>query len=100
MKATIADIKVTRREVDVPEKCPNPKCGADLTRPCAITGWELQDQQRPCSFDGEHVTDDIDTNEAPEGGELFVSWIALHCAACSFSLAAGDHKEIDTGDRS
>lgn len=87
---TICDITVTKRAVELPDECP--KCKTKL-RESSLTAWEYQDQSRGVTIDdaGNVGTDggDYSCDDLPQGGESFISWVALTCGGCGYMLAEG-----------
>jgi hypothetical protein len=98
-KVTIAvkDVVVRTRIVQLPERCP--KCQQRI-EDCALTGWEYQDQSRSCCVqpDGS-VGFDEDASGSPQGGESWISWVALSCGCGhSFAEAEGKLSELEEPD--
>jgi hypothetical protein len=82
----IADIVVTERTVELPDNCP--ECGAAL-RNARLRGWEYQDQCRAMSVQNDIVEFDEESNEVPDSGESFISYVSLRCE-CGHRLANGN----------
>jgi hypothetical protein len=94
---TVKDVVIRTRIVELPERCP--KCQQRL-EDCALTGWEYQDQSRSCCVqpDGS-VGFDEDAGGQPQGGECWISWVALSCnCGHSFTEAEGKLSEPEGPD--
>lgn len=101
MKATLVDITVVSRTIDLPDECPN--CGTLLKDPGScrtINAWEYQDQKRVGGFQADSGQFEWDETWAsmPEGGESYLSYVSYWCAACSTELASGEEVQVSLGE--
>ena len=90
MKAVLADVRVTYREIDLPEECPS--CKVSLAGPPpTIRTWELQDQERVGYYlaDSQEFQEDILAEDAPKPGEICIKGVSYACLACNALLAEG-----------
>lgn len=102
MKATLVDLTIVSRTVDLPDECPH--CGVLLKDPenCrTINAWEYQDQKRVGGFHAYSGQFEWDETWAsiPEGGESYLSYVSYWCAACSTELASGEEVQVSLGER-
>jgi hypothetical protein len=94
-KATIIDIILKERVVDIPIKCPH--CGADLTEEGALTVWEYQAQNYHARVEVRNNEEDvIDTGDMNEGADIFYV-TGYKCSACDkYVHEEGKEVFIDT----
>ncbi len=88
MKLDVAEGTYKLVAVEVPETCPNPDCGADLTNEWALKHWEYEDQSRPATWvsDNEDIEWSGDYRPDAGGDCIPAKW---DCRACGTNLALG-----------
>lgn len=75
----VTDIIHSERRVELPERCTNPECGAELSADL-IYQWNLQDRRFTGRIDPD--TGDLETaTEAGRTGELYLP-VSYACFAC------------------
>lgn len=84
MKITICDIAVVERAVEIPDTCPNAKCGADLRKPQAIKEWVYEDH----AHIGKYKAGKVEHDYHDHSGEDFIA-TQHHCAKCNEQLTDG-----------
>lgn len=91
MRVLVADIVATYRAVEVPTRCPNPECEADLTDELAIVEENMSETQFQGALSPDGFVPEKETY--PSCAENYFA-SGYRCRTCSTAIAEGSVRSV------